>query len=99
VQCIAGRAQKSGSIIQDQISVNQQDRYQQESQGFIDAFRNKLFGQSLGYTLRNLLAKSTKPFYYYETPVLKKIYPYLLKLPPYIIYDFSKQQFSLTNEN
>jgi len=77
----------------NQVSFNQQQRYKQESQKFIDAFRQRLFEQNFGYTMRTLLARLTKPFYYYETPVLKKIYPRVVDLPPHIIYDFLKKQF------
>ena len=79
----------------NQISFNQQLRYKKESQKFIDTFRRKLFEQNFGYTMRTLMARLTKPFYYYETPVLKRIYPQLLNLPPHIVYDFLKQEFTL----
>ncbi len=78
----------------DQLSFNQQERYQLESKRVIDAFRRRLFEQSFGYTMRTILARVTKPFYYYETPVLKKIYPALLDLPPHIVYDFADEKFS-----
>lgn len=79
----------------NQISFNQQERYQHDSKKVIAAFRQKLFSHSIGYTLRSLLARSTKPFYYYEIPVFKKIYPALLDLPPHIVYDFSSGTFSV----
>jgi glycosyltransferase involved in cell wall biosynthesis len=82
----------------NQLSFNQQHRYKQESQKFIDAFRQKLFEQNFGYTVRTLLARATKPFYYYETPVLKKVYPYLLNLPPHIVFDFPSQKFSIAHQ-
>jgi hypothetical protein len=45
-----------------------------------------------------LLARLTKPFYYYETPVLKKIYPALLDLPPHIMYDFLEERFEVAGK-
>ncbi len=82
----------------NQLSFNQQQRYQQESQKVIDAFRRRLFGQNFGYIMRTLLARLTKPFYYYETPVLKKIYPALLDLPPHIMYDFLEERFEVAGK-
>jgi glycosyltransferase involved in cell wall biosynthesis len=77
----------------NQLSFTQQQRYQQESVKVIDAFRRRLVGRNPAYHLRTLLARAVKPFYYYETPVLKKIYPLLLDLPPHITYNFSKEEF------
>ena len=82
----------------NQISFNQQQRYKLESKRFIDIFRKRLFAQNFGYTLRTLLARATKPFYYYEIPVLKKIYPYLLNLPPHIVYDFFNHRFEIADK-
>lgn len=80
----------------NQISFNHQQRYKNESERFIDAFRKKLFEQTAVYTLRTTVARLTKPFYYYEIPALKNIYPKLLSLPPHIVYDFRKAKFCLS---
>jgi hypothetical protein len=80
----------------NQISFNQHKRYFTESQLFINAFRNKVFKHHFEYRLKVNFARATKPFYYYNIPVLKKIYPALLNLPPYIIYNFSERKFSVT---
>jgi glycosyltransferase involved in cell wall biosynthesis len=82
----------------NQLSFNQQRRYKLESQKFIDSFRRKLFKQTSGYLFRTLLARATKPFYYYEMPGLKKIYPRLLNLPPHIVYDFLERKFSFAEK-
>jgi len=82
----------------NQLSFNQQQRYKEESRKVIDTFRNRLFRQTFGYTMRSILARATKPFYYYETPVLKKIYPALLDLPPHIVYDLSTNSFSVSEK-
>ena len=81
----------------NQISFNQQQRYKLESQKFIDAFRKRLVNHTFGFTLRTLLARATKPFYYYEVPWLKKIYPSLLSLPPHIVYDSTAKSFVLAD--
>ena len=82
----------------NQISFNQQQRYKLESKRFIDVFRKRLFRQDFGYIVRTLLARATKPLYYYEIPVLKKVYPYLLDLPPHIVYDFFTRRFEIAGK-
>ena len=82
----------------DQISFNQQIRYKNESQNFINTFRKKLFRQTFRYTVRTIIARLTKPFYYYEIPFLKLIYPWLLSLPPHIVYDFKNGKFRFSTK-
>jgi glycosyltransferase involved in cell wall biosynthesis len=80
----------------NQISVNQKDLYRTEANGFIESFKKKIAAQNPAYKLARVkLASLLKVFYYYEIPVLKSFYPYLLDLPPYIFYDNNKKSFLL----
>lgn len=79
----------------NQVSVTNRDRYAKESQQFIDAFKEELFKGNFENKLRTAVARFMKFFYYYDFPLLKNIYPYLLYLPPHIIYDIKEQRFVL----
>ncbi len=81
----------------DQISINQKELYYTEASGFIANFKKKILAAySTNRFIAVRLAKLFKVFYYYEIPVLKKIYPYLLELPPYIIYHRTEEKFLLS---
>ncbi|MDB5282734.1 MAG: glycosyl transferase family 2 [Bacteroidota bacterium] len=82
----------------NQISFNQHQRYTNESRTFINTFREKMFDHNFEYRLRINLARAAKPFYYYNIPGLKNIYPRLLNLPPYIIYDFMEGKFAIAQD-
>ncbi|HWB63544.1 MAG TPA: glycosyltransferase family 2 protein [Chitinophagales bacterium] len=82
----------------NQISFNQRNRYREEAQRFIDAFREKLFSQRIKFGIENMLARLMKPFYYYNIPFLRQVYPNLLNLPPYLIYDLHQQKFALVTD-
>lgn len=78
----------------NQISINQKALYQAEAEKFIKTFKQKSALREKAYRLiLSGAAKLLKSFYYYDIPVLKKIYPYLLNLPPYIFYNSNKHTF------
>lgn len=80
----------------NQISVNQKTQYQHEAAAFITAFKKqiKLHEQAYRLLLVNV-AKLLKAFYYYDIPLLKQIYPYTFRLPPYIFYNTKLKSFVL----
>lgn len=77
----------------NQISLNQKERYAQESYSYIQSFKKKLFAADGNYVWRTRIARVFKVFYYYNIPFLESIYPDMLDLPPYILYDKSISQF------
>ena len=77
----------------NQISAVSRIKYRSESERYIHTFNKDLLKRSLKGSLRIQMAKVMKVFYYYDIPLLKNIYSYLLDLPPYITYDLAKQKF------
>lgn len=82
----------------NQISLIQKERYAQESNSFVQPFKAKLFQQNGSYRIKVWLARFLKVFYYYNIPILKRYYPKLLHLPPYISYSHNQAGFVLLHE-
>jgi hypothetical protein len=79
----------------NQISVTSRTKYRSESERYIASFNKDLLSGNIIGSMRIQLAKIMKVFYYYDIPLLRNIYSYLLDLPPYITYDLARQNFIL----
>lgn len=79
----------------NQISLKQKERYMRESYQYIQQFKETLFAHNSSYKWKVQLAKFWKVVYYYNIPVVRKVYPNLLNLPPYIHFDTKDKKFLL----
>ena len=77
----------------NQLSVINRARYKAQSEIFINKFKSKILHRGFWGNIRIQMASMTKVFYYYEIPWLKNLYPFLLELPPYILFDFVDKKF------
>ena len=65
-------------VHKNQISAVKRNEYRIESEKYVASFNKELLGSSVISRLRINCAKLMKLFYYYEIPLLKNIYSYLL---------------------
>lgn len=82
----------------NQISLKQKERYAEESYHYVQQFKKELFAENKSYLLKTRIARFFKVFYYYNIPLLKAIYPAMLDLPPYIIYNIQSSKFCINEE-
>ncbi|MFN8287470.1 MAG: glycosyltransferase family 2 protein [Chitinophagales bacterium] len=81
-----------------QLSIIHEQKYYTESEALITLFKRRQLKNSLLCKLKLSLARITKVFYYYNIPLLSRIYIKLLKLPAYLVFDLKKRKFEINDE-
>ncbi len=86
----------SGFRVRDNQLSSNQKIYVAECENLIQEYKLKMNStQRLILELNSILLKSLKPFYYYNFPLVSKLYIYIAELPPVIRYNQQLHKFEL----